>query len=56
MIGVETLPEKKKSEYWKFDEGVYPDSSKPLLIAQPTFDYLQFTRLMPKTSSASRLM
>jgi hypothetical protein len=22
MIGVETLPEKKKGEYWKFDEGV----------------------------------
>ena len=38
MIGVETLPEKKKSEYWKFDEGVYPDSSKPLLITQPTSD------------------
>jgi hypothetical protein len=23
MIGVETLPEKKKSESWKFDEGVF---------------------------------
>lgn len=35
MIGVETLPEKKKSESWKFDEGAClksPNScSSPLI-------------------------
>jgi len=33
MIGVETLPQKKKNEKWKFDGGVYPGTPKLLFIA-----------------------
>jgi len=32
MIGVETLPEKKKGESWKFDESACPEFSKLLFI------------------------
>ena len=30
MIGVETLPKKKKGEHWTFDEGVWLKFTKPL--------------------------
>ena len=30
MIGVETLPQKKKGEYWQFDEGACRATTKPL--------------------------
>lgn len=32
MIGVETLPEKKKGQYWEFDEGVHPEIRKTALL------------------------
>lgn len=35
MIGVETLPKKKKGEHWEFNHGAYPKYTKLLFLPQP---------------------
>ena len=53
MIGVETLPQKKKGEPWKFDEGA---CFKVTELLPAITDTPQSTSPTPIISSASRLM